>query len=1251
MDGRQPKHPPGHELRKRRPDLPGPTLQQQPHLQRPYRLPGGGRGLQVSNILDLILQSRNYWLERFTALCLCVTVAFGFPTNAQKASDLKGARFRLPAGVTSSDYQKGKVLVKLKPEYRDYFNGPNQLAASQKEVLKKIKPQSSSRVATDLEISTQNQRRGRAPSIDLSLYYELYLDPSVDIETAIDALYKLGVVEYAEPAYIARPSLVPNDPDLELQTYLDIIKAKEAWDISTGSDDIIVAIVDSGVDLDHPDLADIIYLNKADPPDNKIDDDQDGFVNNYLGWDFAGDDFNTLKPDNDPSVDDVLDPVNQFHGTLVAGCACAIADNDIGIAGVGFNCKIMVLKHVADNDTTDRFFGTSLGILYAANNGADIINLSFGGPTRSQFTQDIIEFATVDQGALVVASAGNNSNADPHYPSAYDYVISVASSASDDEIASFSNFRSTVDVIAPGVGIYGTAYDDEYTTQQGTSLSSPIVAGAAALVLAHYPEFSGMQIGELLRVSADPSIYDNVDPEFEKQLGLGRLDVLNALTVQPPSIRINSEPVLLNAEGNLAQAGDRATLRTGFINHLWPSSSALTVTLSTENTFVDITGGQSQIGSLGTNQTLQFTDQITLEIAGNIPENSDVLFLAEYSDGYYQDYEFFSILVVDPTFLNIEQNLVSTTVSNIGRLGFQDFNQNDGIGFIFNERNMLFEMGLMLGTSPSKISNTARTDEGETDDDFVQQSKIKAVEPGLYSDFEVVGSFNDQNAGASQSNVLINYRAMAFKDSPNDQYVIIEYNITNNGSDTLENFFAGLYADWNIEQASGNFTDIAGWDNDRRVGYAYSGAPDDDFYAGIQVLTGTPNYWAIDNDEDIPGGFGVNDGFTDAEKFQSLSSGIGREEAGATEEDGNDISHTVGAGPFSIPAGDSITVAFALHGAANLEELLVSAAYADTMYNVVLKAPVPEVEDVTVCFGTDGTLTAQGAESYNWYTSQTGGEAIASTDQITIENLVGDTTLYVANVYVANVGPNFESSRARGTIHVVPNPVLTASGPLVLCPGDSLVLTAEGGDSFLWSPNGETSGSITVTGAGVFSVTIISDSPSCEVTLEELEITQHPLPEADFDVDRTSELEVQLTDQSTDAVSWFWDFGDGNSSLEQNPSHTYAEAQDYNISLVVVSEMGCIDSTTVEVAIISNQVVIYPNPHSGRFTISISNQYLGEVSMGVYDLLGQEIKQTRLLKSSGQLNREFDVSNFPNGIYLVRISFGQSVLVNQILKN
>jgi subtilisin family serine protease len=160
------------------------------------------------------------------------------------------------------------------------------------------------------------------------------------------------------------------------------------------------------------------------------------------------------------------------------------------------------------------------GMLYAATHGARIINCSWGNYNRSSIAQDIITYVTHDLNCVVVAAAGNSNLETPIYPASYDYVISVASSTSTDERASFSNFGSTIDIMVPGLGILTTAYDDAYYSDSGTSLSTPMVAGAAALVWSKFPTLSALQVAEQLRVSADENIYAN-NPAYLYKLGKG----------------------------------------------------------------------------------------------------------------------------------------------------------------------------------------------------------------------------------------------------------------------------------------------------------------------------------------------------------------------------------------------------------------------------------------------------------------------------------------------------------------------------------------------------------------------------------------------------------------------------------------------------------------------------------------------------------------------------------------------------------
>ncbi|MGB3493119.1 MAG: S8 family peptidase [Elainellaceae cyanobacterium] len=291
------------------------------------------------------------------------------------------------------------------------------------------------------------------------------------------------------------------------------IDATEAWDISTGQD-VVVAVIDSGVDYTHPDLAQNMWVNTGETPNNGIDDDGNGFVDDYYGYDFAND-------DSDPFDDD-------GHGTHVAGTIAAVGDNDIGVVGVAPNAKIMALKFL-DASGFGETFDAIQAIEYAILMGADISNNSWGGSFYSAALEDAIAAAN-DAGQLFVTAAGNsssNNNIFPSYPANYDFdnVISVASTDANDELSWFSNVGSTsVDLAAPGSDIYSTIPGGGYASFNGTSMASPHVAGVAALLLAQNPDLTASEIKQ--------KILDSVDP-LDALDGLtasgGRLNAYNAL--------------------------------------------------------------------------------------------------------------------------------------------------------------------------------------------------------------------------------------------------------------------------------------------------------------------------------------------------------------------------------------------------------------------------------------------------------------------------------------------------------------------------------------------------------------------------------------------------------------------------------------------------------------------------------------------------------------------------------------------------
>jgi len=281
------------------------------------------------------------------------------------------------------------------------------------------------------------------------------------------------------------------------------INAPEAWDITTGSPNTLVAVIDTGVDYTHPDLADNIWTNPGEIPGNGIDDDLNGYVDDIHGYDFAYNDG---------------DPFDDFgHGTHVAGTIAAVGNNGIGVTGVNWQAKIMAVKML---DATGG--GTTAAavesVLYATNMGAKISNNSWGGGGFSQALLDAI-LAANDSGALFVAAAGNaSSNNDlfPEFPASYDApnIISVAATDHNDFMAYFSNYgATTVDLGAPGVSIYSTvpaignpccSNSIGYMYLDGTSMASPHVAGAATLLMSYFSTETHLQIKQRLLGSAQP---------------------------------------------------------------------------------------------------------------------------------------------------------------------------------------------------------------------------------------------------------------------------------------------------------------------------------------------------------------------------------------------------------------------------------------------------------------------------------------------------------------------------------------------------------------------------------------------------------------------------------------------------------------------------------------------------------------------------------------------------------------------------
>ena len=780
---------------------------------------------------------------------------------------------------------------------------------------------------------------------DMTLIYQMHYSAQVSIEEAIRLAMNTGLFEYAEPKYIRQTSYVPNDPMQNQQYHLDSIQVFQAWDITKGDTSIVVGIADSGVQIDHPDLAPQVKVDPTEPI-NGVDDNNDGKVDNYRGWDFCGPTFDpNFEGDNDPNITQA----GASHGTHVAGISAARTDNNLGVAGVAFNCKLMPLKCAPDDGGGSIYYGYE-AIEYGASHGANIINCSWGGPGGfSTFEQEVITDAALTYGTLVVAAAGNDNSPDLFYPAYYDHVLAVSALGAGNRRAGFTNYNYKVNVGAPGVNINSTYFQSGYQLNSGTSMASPVVAGVAALVKARYPEFGPDQIAKKIRVTSDNiyTINGNNNPTYFGKFGRGIVNAYRAVTEMAPGIKNLAVRVTDDDGNNLFQPGDSLFITADFINYLEASSPDMKVTFSvvtgTNSTYVTTNPGTTEtiLGVMSTNEIKNNNGKpFKIFLKPNLPNDRSIDVRMYYTDvnGYY-DYDHYSILL-NPTYINVEKNNISTTFTSKGRVGFNDDNSTEGLGFKHKGRQTLYELGLITGTSATKVANTCRaTTTGGAlahDNDYKNVSYIKEVSIPMTGVFQYNNTMTDANAGASASNVTIMQQSFA-KTTPGDSnYVIVRYLIKNNSTTAvLNNFFVGLYGDFDIS-ASGQ-QDKAGWSESNKLGFAYNSNPDG-LYAGIAVLGGaTPNYYAIDNDATAADTFGVYDGFTDAEKFASISSGIYRRNAGVSGA--KDVSLSVGAGPFSIAPGDTIDVGFAIVAGENLDQILQAADTAITEWPVITSAP------------------------------------------------------------------------------------------------------------------------------------------------------------------------------------------------------------------------------------------------------------------------------------------------------------------------
>jgi subtilisin family serine protease len=380
--------------------------------------------------------------------------------------------------------------------------------------------------------------------------------PEESSDAIIESLRRTGLYDYVERDYYAHTATTPNDPLYGSQWHLPQIKAPQAWALTTGAASVVIAVIDSGVDTTHPDLS-----SKLLP-----------------GWNFVS---NTAT---------IVDYVG--HGTAVSGTVAAASNNSLGVSGVNWSSMIMPLVVVDSNDYAS-YSNIAAAIQYAADHGARVINLSVGGSSPSSTLQNAVNYAW-SKGLVLFASAMNNSTSTPYYPAACSNVVAVSATDNNDNLAGFSNYGSWITLAAPGTNILTTTVGGGTGYWYGTSFSSPIAAGVAALALAVNPALTNSALVTLMEQNTD----DIGAPGFDTSFGWGRVNAYKTVTaaqagLSPVTVRVSP------SSGSLS-AGQSLQLTASVTG----STSAASWSLSSPVGFISPTGLYTAPGSVTTRQTV-----------------------------------------------------------------------------------------------------------------------------------------------------------------------------------------------------------------------------------------------------------------------------------------------------------------------------------------------------------------------------------------------------------------------------------------------------------------------------------------------------------------------------------------------------------------------------------------------------------------------------------------------------------------------
>jgi|GEM_PF-233128 len=649
----------------------------------------------ISNIVPNSSVSENQITENLGNERLSQTIAYNIYIPGKKSIDGNhtiGKVFSIPV-LPEGEYLPNTIHIKTKT----YYSFKSRSGAIAKILKKSLGQDNIVRIDAPYDRFASGQLK-KFDTDGISRIYELTYASGKNPYELCKELMQNPDIEYAVPVFRRHyHDFTPNDPEISKQWALTKMQSFKSWDISKGDSTIIIAITDSGTEYTHEDLAPNMWVNKNEIPNDNIDNDNNGYVDDYLGWDFVGSISaaqaaqGQWKPDNDPKP-------GHYHGTHVAGCAAAAGNNGKGVIGPGFQCKIMALKCGIDASNSTGIYRGYDAILYAAQMGAHIINCSWGGPGSSPAEQELINTA-YNMGAVIVVSAGNsfkNIDYGNSYPAGYNNVFCIGATRSNDQRAWFSNYGYLVDVWGPGDNIYATMPGgNRYGYQSGTSMSAPVVSGVCGQLKALHPNWTPKQIMHQIR-STSENVLTTVPAQ--RPLFYGRVNAYNALSYNNPNLPTFEKIPGISVSEILSEGVEiltnfqPATFRIKITNYL-SIARRTKVKITPLQKYLSVSISQVDIGTI--NEMASDTFSLVVRLLESCPwYEGKVDIVLEYQSDSYIDYEIiqlpikletnnkFALNYIFPeTDLPLWYSAVSTSTNNLMMVGAR---QQTGYGIIYN---------------------------------------------------------------------------------------------------------------------------------------------------------------------------------------------------------------------------------------------------------------------------------------------------------------------------------------------------------------------------------------------------------------------------------------------------------------------------------------------------------------------------------------------------------------------------------------